>query len=60
MGDTALSITVKRKGLVTISGDMKVSEQCGIVASNCNKIIGLIRRQITYKENELIIPMYKQ
>ena len=47
MGDTA----VKQKDLrVIISTDMKVSEQCGIAASKGNKILGLIRRNITYKE----------
>ena len=38
---------------------MKVSEQCGIAASKGNQILGLIRRNITYKENKLIIPRYK-
>ena len=38
---------------------MKVSEQCGIAASKGNKIIGLVRRNITYKDKKLIIPMYK-
>ncbi len=38
---------------------MKVSEQCGIAASKGNQILGLIRRNITYKEKELIIPLYK-
>ena len=37
---------------------MKVSEQCGIAASKGNQIIGLIRRTITYKEKQLIVPMY--
>ena len=52
MVDTVLGITVKEKDLgVTISADMKVvSEQCGIAASNGNQILGLIRRNITYKE----------
>ena len=50
MGDTVLDTTVKEKDLgVTISADMKVSEQCGIAASKGNQIIGLIRRNITYK-----------
>ena len=35
---------------VTISADMKVSEQCGIAVSKSNQILGLIRRNITYKE----------
>ena len=38
---------------------MKVSEQCGIAASKGNKIIGLIRKNITIKEKKLIIPLYK-
>ena len=38
---------------------MKVSEQCGIAASRGNHIIGLIRRNIAYKDKNLIIPLYK-
>ena len=51
MGDTVLGATVKEKDLgVPISADMNVSEQCDIAASKGNQIIGLIRRNITYKE----------
>ena len=60
MGDTVLGTTVKEKDLgVTISADMKVSEQCGIAASKGNQMFGLIRRNITYKDKKLIIPLYK-
>ena len=53
-GDTVMGTTVKEKYLdVTISGDMKVSEQCGIAASKGNQIIWLIRRDITYKGKNL-------
>ena len=38
---------------------MKVSEQCGIAVSKHNQILGLIRRNITYKEKKLIILLYK-
>ena len=49
MGNTVLGTTVKEKDLgVTISADMKFSEQCGITASKGNQIIRLIRRNITY------------
>ena len=37
---------------------MKVSEQCGIIASKSNQILGLNGRHITYKK-ELIIPMHE-
>ena len=38
---------------------MKVSEQCGIAATKGNQILGLIRRNVTYKGKKLIIPLYK-
>ena len=51
MGDTVLGTTVKEKDLgITISADMKVSEQCVIAASKGNQILRLIRRNVTYKE----------
>ena len=60
MGDTVLNTTLKEKDLgLTISADMKVSQQCGIAAAKGNQILGLIRRTIVYKEKELIIPLYK-
>ena len=49
MGD--IVATVKEKDLgITRSADMKVSEHCGIAASRSIQILGLIRRNITYKE----------
>ena len=36
--------------------NMKVSEQCRIAASKGNQILGMIRRNITYKEKGLIVP----
>ena len=51
-GGTVLNTTAP------ISADMKVSEQCGIAAAEGNQIIGLIRRNIVYKK-ELIILLYK-
>ena len=52
--------TVKEKDLgVTMNANMKVSEQCRIAASKGNQILGMIRRNITYKEKSLIIPLYK-
>ena len=51
MENTVLGTTIKEKDLgVTISADIKVSEQCGIAASKGNQILGLIRRNITYEE----------
>ena len=58
---TVLNSTLKEKDLgLTISADMKVSEQCGIAAAMEDQILGLIRRNIVYKEKELIITLYKK
>ena len=60
MGGTILSKTMKEKDLgVTINANMKVSEQCRIVSSEGNQLLGMIRRNITYKEKNLIVPLYK-
>ena len=60
MGGTILSKTVKEKDLgVTMNANMKVSEQCRIAAFKGNQVLGMIRRNITYKEKSLIIPLYK-
>ena len=59
-GGTILSKTVKEKDLgVTMNANMKVSEQCTIAASKGNQVLGMIRRNITYKEKSLIIPLHK-
>ena len=51
MDDTVRNTTVKEKDLgLTISADMKVSEQCGIAAVKGNQILRVIRRNIVYKE----------
>ena len=42
---------------------MKYSEQCGIATAKGNQILGLIRRNITYKEKEplyLCVKQYEQ
>ena len=60
MGGTILSKTVKEKDLgVTMNANMKVSEQCRIAASKGNQVLGMIRRNITYKEKSFIVPLYK-
>ena len=54
------SIVVKEKYLgVTMNANMKVSEQCRIAASKGNQVLGMIRRNITYKDTILIVPLYK-
>ena len=59
MGGTILSKTVKEKDLGVTNAKMKVSEQCRIAASKDNQVLGMIRRNITFNEKSLIVPLYK-
>ena len=60
MGGTILSKTMMGNDLgVTMNANVKVSEQCRIAASKGDQVLGMIRRNITYKENSLIVPLYK-
>ena len=60
MGGTILSKTVKENDLgVTMNANMRVLEQCRIAASKGNQVLGMIRRNITYNEKSLIVPLYK-
>ena len=60
MGGTILSKTVKETDLgVSMNANMKVSEQCRIAASKGNQFLGMIRRNITYTEKSVIVPLYK-
>ena len=44
---------------VSMNANMKVSEQCRIAAAKGNQVLGMICRNITYKEKSLIVPLYK-
>ena len=52
MGGRVLSNITTEKDLgVIISADIKASELCAMAASKGNQMLGLIRRNITHKEN---------
>ena len=42
-----------------MNANMNVSEQCIIAACKGNKVLGMVRRNITYKYKSLIVPLYK-
>ena len=42
-----------------MNANMKESEQCRIAASKGNQVLGMIQRNITYKEKSCIVPLYK-
>ena len=54
MNSTVLFSAEREKDIwVIVSSDMKVSEQCGIAARKGNQILGLIRRNIAYRDKRL-------
>ena len=54
------SKTAKEKDLgVSMNANMKVSEQCRIAVSKGNQVLGMIRRNITYKEKSFDCTLYK-
>ena len=60
MGGTILSKTLKENYLgVSMNANMRVLEQCRIAASKGDQVLGIIRRNIPYKENSSIVPLYK-
>ena len=55
MNNTVLLSTEREKDVGGIvSSDMKVSEQCGIAARKENQILGLVRRNIEYRDKRLL------
>ena len=55
-----LNTTAEVKDIcVTIQADLKVSEQCGIAARKGNQLLGMIRRNIAYRDKKSMVPLYK-
>ena len=54
-----LNTTAEEDIGVTIQTHLIVSEQCGIAARKGNRLLGMIRRNITYREKKLMVPLHK-
>jgi len=44
---------------IMISSDMKSSQQCVVACNNANRVLGMIRRTISYKEQWMMTNLYK-
>ena len=44
---------------IMITKDLKCSKQCLNASKAANKILGMIKRTITYKSEEIILQLYK-
>ena len=49
---------VKQRKEKDLGVTMKVSEQCIMLASKGNQVLGMICIKITHRENSLIVPLY--
>ena len=59
MNGTQLKSLEREKDLgVTISNDLKPSQQCSEAVKKANKIIGLIGRSFEHKTKEVILTLY--
>ena len=60
MGGLQLDVVKDEKDLgVIVREDLKVSFQCSEAVKKANRVLGMIRRTFTYKENHLILNLYK-
>jgi len=42
-----------------VTSDLKCSQQCEYAYSKANRVMGMIRRTITYKESRIMLSLYK-
>jgi hypothetical protein len=59
MGGQPLAKVTDEKDLgIIISSDLKPSKQCTAAANKANKMLGMIKRNITYKTKYNILKLY--
>ena len=60
MGGKKLEEETLEKDLgIWISADMKCSQQCRYAANKANKVLGMIKRTIIYKDLKIMLNLYK-
>jgi len=59
MNNQTLESTAREKDLgVIITDNLKVAGNCHAAYSRANRVLGRIRRTISYKTPEILLPMY--
>jgi len=53
------SVKVEKNLGIMIISDLKCSQQCEYAYSKANRVMGMIRRTITYKERRIMLSLYK-
>jgi len=60
MGDITIERTNQEKDLgILVDNTCKFSEQCTTAANSANRLLGMIKRNITYKSKNVILRLYK-
>jgi len=60
MGNTGLKPVQVEKDLeVMITSDLKCWQQCEYAYSKANRVMGMIKRTISYKEPKIMLNLYK-
>jgi len=58
-GNKLVEETLEKDFGVWISADMKCSQQCRYAVNKPNKVLGMIKRIITYKDLRIMLNLYK-
>ena len=58
-GNILKEVEVKKDLGVLISADLKCSQQCVYACNKANKVMGMIRRTIRYREPRIMLSLYK-
>jgi len=54
-----MSVEVKKDLGIMIISDLECSRECEYAYSKANRVMGMIRRTITYKETKIMLSLYK-
>jgi ribonucleases P/MRP protein subunit RPP40 len=60
MGTQTLTAVEEERDLgVVITADMKCSVNCQVACSKAQRILGMLKRSITHKSTDVLVPLYK-
>jgi len=60
LGDQVVdSVSIERHLGVLIQDNLKVSEQCTKVVKTCNRILGMIKRSLSFRSGNMNVTLYK-